>query len=93
MRIAHLHLAAARRALLQDDPRFVDVNRALVPRVNFLAEGLPFGATPEEIVDAVLKATGFACIRSADRASWCGSLPFSGVSRAGFHPLVCWPPL
>ena len=62
VRIAHAHLAAARRALLQDDPRFGDLNRGLVPRITFLAEGLPFGATPEAILDAVVRAVGSPCI-------------------------------
>ena len=62
VRVLHSHIADARRALLQEDPRFVEANRSLVPRVTFLAEGLPFGATPGAIVEAVLKAVGAPCI-------------------------------
>ena len=86
VRILNAHLAVARRALLQDDPRFCEANRALVPRVNYLARACPLGphlGPSLRLSSRPLESLAYPSVLFGGMASWSGSL-------LSVRILPCW---
>ena len=75
LRVWTTHIAQARAKLMHDDARLTDVNRHVIPVVQFESSGWPTAIEVAEVIKAVNTATG------------CPPVPTRAYRAAGVH---CW---
>lgn len=62
IRVANDSLAAARRLILQGDVRFTELNRHVICKHTYTAQGFPFEVSHACVIEATHKAVGQPCI-------------------------------